>query len=153
MTTFTKIEDEAPRTLRTADLKPRGRVFPSPATWRDQLFYQLLPDRFSDGREATRPMFDPAQPEQFKAGDKAAWMAAGNRFVGGTLKGIQSKLDYLQGLGVTTLWINPPWRQRAGSADLSRLRHPELPRHRSALWHAPGSAATWWMPPTIAGCT
>jgi glycosidase len=26
---------------------------------------------------------------------------------------VRSKLDYLQGLGVTTLWINPPWRQRA----------------------------------------
>ena len=113
MTTFTKIEDEAPRTLSAADLKPRGRVFPSPATWRDQTMYQLLPDRFSDGQEATRPMFDPAHPEQFRAGDKAAWMAAGTRFNGGTIKGIKSKLDYLQGLGVTTLWINPPWRQRA----------------------------------------
>ncbi len=40
-------------------------------------------------------------------------MAAGNRFVGGTLKGIESKLDYLQQLGVTGVWLNPPWKQRA----------------------------------------
>lgn len=113
MTTHTSIETEAPRTLAEANLTPRGRVFPSPAHWRDQIFYQLLPDRFSDGREDTRPLFDHTQPDRFTAPDKAAWMAAGNRFVGGTLKGIQSKLDYLQGLGVTTLWINPPWRQRA----------------------------------------
>ncbi|MCB9123248.1 MAG: alpha-amylase [Caldilineaceae bacterium] len=113
MTTHTPIEKQAPRSLAAADLTPRGRVFPSPGRWRDQVFYQLLPDRFSDGQEAQRPMFDYHQPGQFAAADKAAWMAAGNRFVGGTLKGVQSKLDYLQGLGVTTLWINPPWRQRA----------------------------------------
>jgi glycosidase len=113
MTTHTPIEEHVPQRLADANLMPRGRVFPSPDHWRDQIFYQLLPDRFSDGREDTRPMFDYRQPDQFKAPDKAAWMAAGNRFVGGTLKGAQSKLDYLQALGVTTLWINPPWRQRA----------------------------------------
>ena len=113
MTTHTPIEEQAPRALDAASLTPRGRVFPSPIHWRDQVFYQLLPDRFSDGGEATRPMFDYRHPEQFAAPDKAAWMAAGNRFVGGTLKGAQSKLDYLQELGVTTVWINPPWRQRA----------------------------------------
>ena len=113
MTTHTPIEEQAPRALDAASLTPRGRVFPSPIHWRDQVFYQLLPDRFSDGGEATRPMFDYRHPEQFAAPDKAAWMAAGNHFVGGTLKGAQSKLDYLQELGVTTVWINPPWRQRA----------------------------------------
>ena len=113
MTTHTPIEEQAPRALDAASLTPRGRVFPSPIHWRDQVFYQLLPDRFSDGGEATRPMFDYRHPEQFVAPDKAAWMAAGNHFVGGTLKGAQSKLDYLQELGVTTVWINPPWRQRA----------------------------------------
>lgn len=108
----TPIEASIPRQLSKADLKPRGRVHPSPASWRDQFLYQLLPDRFSDGREAERPLFNRDYPEKFRAQDKAAWMAAGNRFVGGTIAGIKSKLDYLQGLGITTLWINPPWRQR-----------------------------------------
>jgi glycosidase len=80
--------------------------------WRDQILYQLLPDRFSDGREMQRPMFDRTHPEQFRASSKAAWMTAGNKFNGGTLRGIETKLDYLQNLGVTTLWINPPWKQR-----------------------------------------
>jgi Alpha amylase, catalytic domain len=40
-------------------------------------------------------------------------MVASTKFVGGTLRGIKSKLDYLQGLGITTLWINPPWRQHS----------------------------------------
>ena len=55
---------------------------------------------------------DRAQPEQFRAPDTCAWMEAGRRFQGGTLRGIASKLDYLRGLGVTTLWIGPVWRQR-----------------------------------------
>jgi len=108
----TIIETLTPRTLAEADLRPRGRVFPSPTNWRDQILYQLLPDRFSDGREDERPLFDRNHPEQFKAKNKAAWMAAGNQFNGGTIQGIASKLDYLQNLGVTTLWINPPWKQR-----------------------------------------
>jgi glycosidase len=108
----TKIEKSVPQELSKADLKPRGGVHPSPIDWRDQIFYQLLPDRFSDGREAKREMFDPHDPARFRARDKGAWMAAGTQFTGGTIKGIQSKLGYLQDLGVTTLWINPPWKQR-----------------------------------------
>jgi len=109
----TVIQENVPRTLSETNLQPRGRVFPSPANWRDQILYQLLPDRFSDGQEMQRPMFDRYHPETYAASSKAAWMVAGNKFNGGTLKGVQSKLDYLQNLGVTTLWINPPWKQRA----------------------------------------
>ena len=108
----TKIEKSVPRALAEADLRPRGDVHPSPLDWRDQIFYQLLPDRFSDGHEEERELFDPQDTARFKARDRAAWMEAGTRFTGGTLRGIQSKLDYLEDLGVTTLWINPPWKQR-----------------------------------------
>ena len=113
MTARTIVEEFSPRSLEEADFKPRGRVYPSPRFWRDQIFYQLLPDRFSDGQESTRALFDPEHPAQFQVKDKKAWMEAGTRFVGGTISGIISKLDYLQGLGVTVLWINPPWKQRA----------------------------------------
>ena len=109
----TIIEEVAPIELSKADLTPRGKVHPSPIHWRDQILYQILPDRFSDGLEDDRVLYDPDNPERHQVEDRAAWMQAGTRFVGGTLKGIESKLDYLQGLGITTLWINPPWRQRA----------------------------------------
>ncbi len=109
----TIIEPNIPTTLDNLNLTPRGPVHPSPEDWRDQTLYFLLPDRFSDGREAERPLFDPAQPDAHRHPDKAAWMAAGKVFQGGTLKGIQSKLDYLQTLGITALWIGPIWRQRA----------------------------------------
>jgi glycosidase len=113
MTTQTSIEPRSPLSLDEVDLTPRGRVYPSPRDWRGEILYQLLPDRFSDGQENTRPMFDYRHPDTYQAKDKAAWMSAATRFTGGTIRGIASKLDYLQGLGVTTLWINPPWKQRA----------------------------------------
>lgn len=108
----TTIEGDTPGRLAGVDVRPRGRVQPSPISWRDQVVYFLLPDRFSDGQEAGRPAFDRAQPEQFRAPDTCAWMEAGRRFQGGTLRGIASKLDYLRDLGVTTLWVGPIWRQR-----------------------------------------
>lgn len=112
----TPIEADAPQDLETLDLRPRGRVFPSPVLWRNHVFYQILPDRFSDGKEQERPLFDRDNPERFRVRDKAAWMRAGLGFTGGTLQGILSKLDYLEGLGITGLWINPPFKQRADLA-------------------------------------
>ena len=106
------IEENAPTRVSDADLKPRGRVHPSPASWRDQVLYFLLPDRFSDGREDEHPLFDRSDTQRYKA-DKRSWMEGGKAFQGGTLKGIQSKLDYVKELGATALWIGPVWRQRA----------------------------------------
>lgn len=98
--------------LRSINLIPAGPVHPSPADWRDQVLYFLLPDRFSDGQESGRPIFDRTSPERFRAKDKAAWMASGKRFQGGTIQGVTSKIPYLRDLGVTALWIGPIWRQR-----------------------------------------
>ncbi len=109
----TVVESVLPLRLTDADLHPRGRVHPSPSDWRDQVIYFLLPDRFSDGGEAARPLFDGARPQQHRAANTRAWMEAGKRFQGGTLTGIISKLDYLKDLGITTIWIGPVWKQRA----------------------------------------
>lgn len=108
----TPIEPQSPRELTDASLKPRGRVQASPIDWRDQTLYFLLPDRFSDRPAQPRPAYDPADPDAFLAPDVGAWMEAGKRFQGGTIKGIARRLDYLQQLGVTALWIGPIWRQR-----------------------------------------
>ena len=110
--TKTIIEKDCPSSLRQAEFKPRGRVFPSPRRWKDQILYQIMPDRFSDGKEYQRPLFNADNPEEYRAGNKKSWMDSGLRFVGGTLQGIISKLDYLAGLGITGLWLNPPWKQR-----------------------------------------
>ncbi len=109
----TLIEPTPPTRLADADTTPRGPVHPSPVDWRDQTLYFLLPDRFSDGREAERPLFDRGRRDEHRAPDRAAWMRAGRAFQGGTLSGLRSRLDYLRDLGMSTLWVGPVWRQRA----------------------------------------
>jgi glycosidase len=90
--------------------------YPSPVDWAQQVFYFLLPDRFSDGQDATRPAFDltkpfsSARPAGFRF-DKWA-ESGGARWQGGNLKGIVSRLDYLADLGITAAWIGPVWKQR-----------------------------------------
>lgn len=95
----------------------------SPADWRDEIFYFLLPDRFSDGREQdarllTADLSSPAGVASIAARRGARWSwsdwlrSGRERFQGGTLEGVRSKLGYLQDLGVTTLWLGPIFRQR-----------------------------------------
>ncbi len=108
-----EIEKDAPTSLEFANLKPRGPVHPSPADWGDEILYFLLPDRFSDGNEDQRTLFDRNDAEKLRVKDHCAWMRAGKSFCGGNLKGIQKHLPYLKNLGVTTLWIAPVWKQRS----------------------------------------
>ncbi|MFC7721249.1 alpha-amylase family glycosyl hydrolase [Nonomuraea recticatena] len=88
---------------------------PLPSDWRDEVIYFLLPDRFSDGREGERPLLDrsdlwAARPQGWRW-DR--WARSGReRYQGGTLSGVASRLEYLDDLGVTALWIGPVWKQR-----------------------------------------
>ena len=115
----------APWTLQTALSKwpQRDNYTKSPADWRDNVFYFLLPDRFSNGAEKDDRKLDcdlstPSGLAKIKSlrGSNWSWQnwqsSGADRFQGGTLRGIRSKLDYLSGLGVTALWIGPLFRQR-----------------------------------------
>jgi glycosidase len=112
--------------LNLQQLVANQRFFPSPTHWEDQVIYFLMLDRFSDGKEklfrdnagnlvttGTTPPFTPADNGNAiqTTGDAASWRDAGNRFVGGTLAGLESKLGYLKRLGVTVLWISPVFKQ------------------------------------------
>ena len=104
-----------PDSVSSVQLPRRATYLGSPADWRDEVIYFLLPDRFSDEGEAVRPLLDPKNPTAHRpAGLQwSAWASSGGgRFQGGTLKGITSKLDYLKALGATTLWVFPVWKQR-----------------------------------------
>jgi glycosidase len=114
---------------RAADLdleRLRNRdFFPSPAAWEDQVLYFLMLDRFSDGREdgvrsndgdlvdGTTPRFRAEDEGNAVAteADAARWREAGSGFVGGTLKGLTSKMGYLQRLGVSAVWVSPVFKQ------------------------------------------
>ncbi|MFO0546768.1 MAG: alpha-amylase family glycosyl hydrolase [Polyangiaceae bacterium] len=60
--------------------------------WRDEVIYQVLVDRFADGEAGNDYRVD---------------RSAMGKYHGGDWKGLEDNLDYLQSLGVTTLWISP----------------------------------------------
>ena len=95
---------------------------PSPAAWEDQVLYFLMLDRFSDENEkgyidnngksvttGTTPLFQ-FDRDAYKA-DRGQWAEQGNRWLGGTLKGLASKIGYLKRLGVSAIWISPVFKQ------------------------------------------
>jgi len=107
----------------------RGKTFtPSPAAWEDDVFYFLMVDRFSDGKEkgfrdinenivtsGTTPLFQPSDALNAvqTSADAERWRDTGNGYVGGTLAGVTSKLGYLKRMGVTALWLSPVFKQVA----------------------------------------
>jgi glycosidase len=63
---------------------------------------------------AVRPIdFSFAKSAQAGGNDRPGTFPPTERFQGGTIAGIRSRLDYLKELGVTTLWIGPVFKQRA----------------------------------------
>ncbi|HEY5242592.1 MAG TPA: alpha-amylase family glycosyl hydrolase [Polyangiaceae bacterium] len=71
--------------------------------WRDEVIYQLIVDRFFDGDVNNDFNVEPGSLAQYQGGD---W------------KGIEDHLDYLQALGVTTLWISPIVQNVDSDADI-----------------------------------
>src|SRR5688500_12661824 len=69
----------------------------TPRWVRDAVFYQIFPDRFA------------ASPRVVKPGPLEAWDVPPTHygFKGGDLLGIVDRLDHLQELGITALYLNP----------------------------------------------
>jgi alpha-amylase len=72
--------------------------------WRDEVIYQIVVDRFSDG--------DPNNNFNVDLRKEAAYH-------GGDWQGIIDRLDYLEDLGVTALWISPVVRNVEADAGFS----------------------------------
>ena len=88
--------------------------FPSPREWEDQTLYFLMVDRFSNGQEQN--MYDPEKDYENALQSEATkkeWLQAGDKWNGGTLQGIKSKLDYFSEMGITAIWISPIFKQVA----------------------------------------
>jgi glycosidase len=96
----------AERSISVADLDftPAHKAFPSPRDWRDVFIYQLLIDRFDDGKD--HPPYDPESTPRGRDPKQACF------FQGGKIKGITRRLDYIQGLGCNAIWISPPFKNR-----------------------------------------
>ena len=75
----------------------RSSYTKSPDNWRSIPFYTVLMDKFADG--------DPSNNDYFGTMYEWDWRETQLRF-GGDLKGMVSKLDYLQGMGIKGIFIS-----------------------------------------------
>ncbi|KAF8580884.1 glycosyltransferase family 5 protein [Ramaria rubella] len=99
--------------------RPNTTYTPSPTNWRALPFYTLLLDKFADG--------DPRNNDFFNTSFENDWRETGLRY-GGDLKGLESRLDYLYGMGIRGIFIagtgflNMPWEADSYSViDFSLL--------------------------------
>jgi glycosidase len=73
----------------------------------DEIVYFVLPDRFDNG--------DPANDRGGLSGDRLSTGFDPTRqgfYHGGDLRGLTSKLDYIQGLGATAIWLGPVYKNK-----------------------------------------
>jgi 4-alpha-glucanotransferase len=101
-------------------------AFQTPDFLRQGILYQIFPDRFFKDKEGAKGRVIRIKKAHPDATFHESWEESptldidpengDNRaldFFGGTLKGIRKKLDYLQALGVTALYLNPVFRARS----------------------------------------
>ncbi|NJE06068.1 pullulanase [Thermococcus sp. M36] len=80
--------------------------------------YQIFPDRFNNGNESNDALalnhdelllnqVNPGRPLLSNWSDPITPLHCCHQYFGGDIKGITEKLDYLQGLGVTIIYLNP----------------------------------------------
>jgi glycosidase len=108
-------------------------AFQTPAWLHNANVYQIFPDRFRNGDTSNdycvpgstsgcptfygdqtpiahttwnEAIFDPRQPGPY-------FNEYGTQFFGGDLKGIRDKLDYMQGLGIDSIYLNPIFKARS----------------------------------------
>lgn len=86
--------------------------FATPAPLRGGVMYQIFPDRFCEGVKREMPFADriyrpDKDGEPYFWPDEADGGLLNRDYFGGDFAGIQSKLSYLAGLGVTILYLNP----------------------------------------------
>jgi len=84
----------------------------SPEAWDEQIFYFLLVDRFASDEDY--PLYDEEKDYENALKDeelKQSWLDSGDKWNGGSISGLIKKLDYLEELGITVIWISPILKQ------------------------------------------
>lgn len=104
--------------------------FKTPAWFAGGVMYHVFLDRFCRGRGPAALRADAILDEDWENGvpqypERAGDELANNVFFGGNLWGVAEKLDYLQGLGVTVLYLSPIFEaasnHRYDTADYERI--------------------------------
>ena len=91
----------------------------------DEILYFLMPDRFNDGDPANNCgdfggecVADASEAEVLEHG----YLPSNKGYYhGGDIAGLMDKLDYLEGLGVTALWVAPIFKNKPVQVDSSSL--------------------------------
>jgi alpha-amylase len=78
--------------------------------WSRQSIYQVLTDRFARTDLSTTATCN--------------WEEA--KYCGGTWQGLMKKLDYIQGMGFTAVWISPITKQIEGNTAYGSVSLKEL---------------------------
>ncbi len=82
---------------QTTPITPELKLHVASPDWRDQVVYFLLADRFNDGDPTNNDQgadeYEPSKLEYYSGGD---------------IKGVTDKLDYIKGLGATSIWLSAP---------------------------------------------
>jgi len=94
--------------FRIAVFDPKGM----PPKWvRGEVMYQIFPDRFAIGDPGSiHKKSDAVYGETVvykQWGEAPEYPPKGRDFFGGDLRGVRSKLDYLQDLGISTVYFTP----------------------------------------------
>ncbi len=89
--------------------------------FKKQVIYQIVTDRFFNG-DTTND--NPPQSSGLFDGTRTNWQL----YWGGDLAGIQQKMTYLQGMGITAIWISPP-------VDNLNLNIPDSIGNPTASYH------------------
>ncbi|MGD0799560.1 MAG: alpha-amylase family glycosyl hydrolase [Acidobacteriaceae bacterium] len=85
--------------------------------FKKQVIYQIVTDRFFNGSSAND---NPAQSPGLYDSTQTNWQA----YWGGDLAGIQAKMSYLKGMGITAIWISPAVDNTNESMNASPVSAP-----------------------------
>lgn len=96
--------------LLVAALAVAPAVALTPAEWRSQSIYQVMTDRFARTDLSTT----------------ATCVSSEGIYCGGTWQGLISKLDYIQDMGFTAVWISPYVAQMSGDTSDGESYHVSL---------------------------
>ena len=93
--------------LVSRENEPGFSYTPSPEQWRDRNIYQLFTDRFATDGNIRVKSYRPAWDCEYTGdGLNRQYPFNRNYHHGGSWKGLQYQIPYLQGMGVTAVWIS-----------------------------------------------
>ncbi len=107
------------------------KFFETPQSLKGGVIYQIFPDRFFEGTKHSEMPYADRIYREDKSGEPYFWPTEQDDgylnmdYYGGDLEGIRQKLDYLEALGITCIYLNPIFEahsnHRYNTADYMKI--------------------------------